>query len=176
MRVTRRIRTAAAAVFAAAALGAVAWAEQAPKEGDAAPEIEAAKWYNVDKPPTLAALKDKVVVVEFWATWCPPCRRSIPHLNELHGKYKDKGLVVIGLSNEDPDADKVKAFIQENIESGKKMTYAVGFGSETARKYGVRGIPTAFIVVGGKITWSGHPLDPRFENAIEKALQARTAG
>src|SRR4051812_39785410 len=70
-----------------------------PKVGDAAPEIKAAAWLN-SEALTLAQLNKKVVVVEFWATWCPPCRKSIPHLIEMNDKYKDKGVVIIGLTDE----------------------------------------------------------------------------
>jgi thiol-disulfide isomerase/thioredoxin len=133
------------------------------KEGAVAPEINAKGWLN-SEALTLAGLKDKVAVVEFWATWCPPCRKSIPHLIELAGKYKDKGVVVIGLTDE--PKEKVEAFAKQ-----MKMTYPVGVGSTSSREYGVSGIPHAFVVVGGKIVWHGHPmngLDKAVEDAVKK--------
>src|SRR5690349_10263705 len=76
--------------FAAAAQGA------SPKltVGNPAPKLQVAKW--VQGEPVKEFSKDNAYIVEFWATWCGPCRESIPHLNEIYKKYKDKGLVVIG--------------------------------------------------------------------------------
>src|SRR5437016_6214034 len=59
--------------------------------GDPAPKLQVSKWVQGD--PVKEFSKDNVYVVEFWATWCGPCRESIPHLNEVYKKYKDKGLV-----------------------------------------------------------------------------------
>ena len=154
------------AVLAAGAIGVVVAAEQArnPLVGKASPEIEAQYWINSDAL-TLKGLQGKVVVVEFWATWCPPCRASIPHLIGLSKKYADKGVVFIGLTDE--PKDKVEPFAKE-----MKMTYAIGGGSPTGKAYGVTGVPTAFIVdTGGTIAWAGHPLASAFEKALDEQTQ-----
>lgn len=131
--------------------------------GDEAPEIKAAGWLNTD-PLKLEALRDKIVVVEFWATWCPPCRTSIPHLIKLHDTYKDKGVVVIGLTDE--GAADIASFVTK-----MKMTYALGTDSSSGNAYGVRGIPTAFIVApGGKVVWRGHPMNG-LDEAVADALK-----
>lgn len=129
--------------------------EDAPKVGEEAPEINVGTWFNADKPLTLADLRGKVVVVELWATWCGPCRHSTPHLVELSEKYADKGVVFLGLTDEDPAAAPVEAFIDEF-----NIPYPVGAKSTAVTDYGVTGIPTAFVVdKAGVIQWVGHPMD-----------------
>jgi len=138
------------------------------KIGTEAAEVIAKDWLNTPQAPTLAALKGKIVVVEFWATWCPPCRQSIPHLIKMQSKYQDKGVVILGLTNEPLLA--VKAFAEK-----MKMNYPIGTGSKSAGVYGVEGLPTAFVIgVDGKISWSGHPMSG-LEAAIEKAVTQRGA-
>ena len=82
-----------------AVLAMSARAENKYPDGIPAPEIGAGAWMN-GTATSLAQLKDKYVVLEFWATWCGPCISSMPHVNQLHAKYKDKGVVVIGLTDE----------------------------------------------------------------------------
>ncbi|MCX7005179.1 MAG: TlpA disulfide reductase family protein [bacterium] len=136
--------------------------------GDKAPEIGARKWLNTPGNVTLKDLADKIVVVEFWATWCPPCRKSIPHLIELNAQYKDKGVVFIGLTNEDYKKANIAKFVKE-----MKIDYIIGTASDAGKKYGVEGIPTAFVVgKDGTILWSGHPMDG-LDKALEAALAAK---
>src|SRR6188472_2093548 len=71
------------------------------------------------KTISMADLKGKVVLVNFWATWCPPCRAEIPDLVKLQEKYRDK-LVVLGISEDEIPADEVKAFVV-----AQKMNYPV---------------------------------------------------
>jgi thiol-disulfide isomerase/thioredoxin len=133
------------------------------KAGEA-PEVSAGTWINAEGFK-LADHKDKIVVVEFWATWCPPCRKSIPHLKTLYHDYKDKGVVVVSLSNE--PAATINEF---NKKAG--MDWIVGAESESGAAYGVSGIPSAFIVVDGKIVWNGHPMDG-LDVEIKKLVDAR---
>ncbi len=104
--------------------------------------------------------KGSVYVIEFWATWCPPCRTSIPHLTELQHQFKDQGVTIIGVSSEAVDV--VKPFVEQ---MGEKMDYtvAVDKGEQVSKNYmdafGVRGIPHAFIVgKDGNLVWRGHPM------------------
>ncbi len=90
----------------------------------------------------LADLKGKVVLVEFWATWCPPCRESIPGLERLYQSYGGKGLVVLGVSMDEDDSATLKRFAAQ-----KGITYTVLRGDdEVASKYLVRSIPALFLV------------------------------
>jgi thiol-disulfide isomerase/thioredoxin len=111
-------------------------------------------------------LKGKPAIVEFWATWCPPCRKSIPHLNEINSKYKAKGLNIIGISDEDqPTVEKFRKTLP------MEYTVALDKGGELAQKFGITGIPQAFIVdKSGKIVWQGHPMELK-ESTIEEVLK-----
>ena len=148
---------AAAAVFAAATATSLA----APKDwvGKELPAL--AVEYLDAKPDT----KGKPTIVEFWATWCPPCRASIPHLNAINKKFKEKGLVIVGISDE-------KKEDVEKFRKGLPMEYTVAIGGAALEKtLGISGIPHAFIVgKDGKVVWEGHPM--RLTDAeIEKVLK-----
>ena len=91
----------------------------------------------------LASLKGKVVIINFWATWCPPCRAEIPDFIKVYEQYKSKGLVIIGIALDEDGWTKVKPFVSEN-----KMTYPIVLGTpEVVQRYGgISGIPTTFAV------------------------------
>jgi thiol-disulfide isomerase/thioredoxin len=131
------------------------------KVGDPAPKLQVGKW--VQGEPVKEFSRDKAYIVEFWATWCGPCRVSIPHVNELHNKLKDKGLVVIGQDVWEKDTSAVAPFVKK---MGNQMTYRVALddGSKMADTWmdaaGQNGIPTAFVVdKHGIIVWIGHPMN-----------------
>ncbi|MEZ7893084.1 MAG: TlpA disulfide reductase family protein [Candidatus Wallbacteria bacterium] len=144
----------------------------AGKVGENFKEISAAGWLN-SEGAKIADSKGKITVLEFWATWCPPCRASIPHLIELYNQYKDKGVNFISLTAEEKSV--VEPFAKE-----MKMPYTIGFGSNTSKDYNVKGIPTAFIIgADGKIAWEGHPmmgLDEALKAEVAKSPQAAPAG
>jgi peroxiredoxin len=89
---------------------------------------------------SLRELKGKVVLVNFWATWCPPCRKEMPDLNALYQRFKDQGFVVLAISDE--DADKVKPFIAE-----RNISYPVMLdpGRKVNELFQVEGIPKSFV-------------------------------
>lgn len=91
----------------------------------------------------LADFAGKVVFLNFWATWCPPCRIEVPHLKELYAKYQDKGLEVIGISLDLAGGEVVKAFVDKN-----QINYPILLGDEKiAMDYdGILGIPTSFLI------------------------------
>lgn len=167
-----------AAAFSLSAAGLVP-ASAAGEIGQAAPALEIAEWIK-GGPIELSAGKGKhIYVVEFWATWCGPCRVSIPHLSELQKKYKDKGVVVVGVSNE------TEAVVRSYAEKqGDQMGYAVAVDKQnnTVQRYmdefGVKGIPHAFVIdLDGRIAWHGHPmaLDPVLERMAEKSGESPLA-
>src|SRR6185503_8290355 len=79
--------------------------------GDPAPKLQIAKW--VQGEPVKEFEKGKAYVMEFWATWCGPCRVSIPHLNKLHTKFKDRGLIVIGQDVWEREVNAVAPFVKK---------------------------------------------------------------
>jgi thiol-disulfide isomerase/thioredoxin len=141
----------------------------ADRLGDTAAQLQLSEFV---KGQPFRLQKGKVYVVEFWATWCGPCLKSIPHLTKLQQKYRDKGVVFVGISNE--DAQTVRPFV---AEMGNKMNYAVAIdsnrrtGAGYMAAYGQDGIPTAFIVdKERKVVWVGHPM-----SGLDEALRLVTA-
>lgn len=138
--------------------------------GKQAPKLQVEKWIGGKAPDT----KGKVVLIDFWATWCGPCRRLIPELNGFQKKFQDD-LVVIGLSDE--SADTLEAFKKSNA-----MDYYVG--TDTARamkdKIGVKGIPHVMIITPDNVVrWQGFPSlgdDPLTEETIARIIAASKAG
>lgn len=155
--------------------------------GDAAPPLAVGKWVKGEEISGFE--KGRTYVVEFWATWCGPCKQTIPHLTDLAKKYKD--VPFIGVSVWENNQDDVEPFVKE---MGDKMGYRVVMdrvgpaADDTPRARrdaarngamsqawmaasGARGIPTAFIVNGeGRIAWTGHPME------MEGPLEAIVAG
>ncbi len=91
---------------------------------------------------SLSAAKNNVVLLSFWATWCPPCRAEMPSLNRLYKEYKDKGLVVIAIST-DRRVDYVKDFLEKH-----PVDFPVLMDSDTrvSREFGVFSMPTSFLL------------------------------
>jgi peroxiredoxin len=92
------------------------------------------------KPWTLKELRGKVVLVNFWATWCPPCRKEMPDLNALYQRFKDQGFVILAISDE--KVDEVKPFIAE-----RNISYPILLdpGKKVNDLFEVEGIPKSFV-------------------------------
>lgn len=138
--------------------------------GSNAPGLDIEKWVKGD---AVEIKKGNVYVVEFWATWCGPCIRSMPHLTELQKKYKKKGLTIIGVSSE--ELGTVQSFGRLNTMG---YTVAVDRRDATKRAWfeaaGQKGIPAAFIVDRkGKIAFIGHPASDEFDKVLNEVMGGR---
>ena len=114
--------------------------------GKAAPAITVQKWINKEPDRT-----GKFVLIDFWATWCPPCRKAVPELNRFHEKFGDK-LVVMGISDEKEEV--VRKFTEEQI----KYFSALDTTAALKKQYAVTGIPHCVIInPAGTVVWEGFP-------------------
>ena len=92
------------------------------------------------KPWTLKELKGKVVMLNFWATWCPPCRKEMPDLENLYKQFEPQGLVILGISDDDPQ--KVRQFVQKE---GTSYPVLLDAGSKVNGLLHIQGIPKTFV-------------------------------
>jgi thiol-disulfide isomerase/thioredoxin len=105
--------------------------------------------------------KDKIYVIELWATWCRPCIEALPHLSDLESKFGDK-IVFIGQNVMDPDSEKVKAFIARNE---KIMNYRIAYGGMQESDFyknwmkpsATMGIPRTFVIQNNILVWMTSP-------------------
>ncbi len=118
---------------------------------------------------TLNEFKGKVVLLDFWAEWCGPCKRVTPTIVSLYNKYKDKGFVAIGMNlDNESDFDKVIDYIKQS-----KINYPITIkGFNVAQKYGVKGIPRFFLIdKEGKIALSIEGAVPTLENDLKSSIE-----
>lgn len=135
--------------------------------GDKAPPLKAATWLNGSAVDPSKPDGKTTYVVEFWATWCPECRKVVALMNDLQARLKDRHVIIAAVTTE-PET-KVRPFVDK-----EKMNYLVALDTNetAAASYmaGVPGIPHAFIVdTNGVVVWTGHPLD-RMARALDKVL------
>jgi thiol-disulfide isomerase/thioredoxin len=121
----------------------------------------------------LAAKRDKVVLLNVWATWCGPCRYEIPELQQLSERYSARGLDVIGVSVDESGIESVRDFVKEK----KKMTYPIVLDAEgkIANLLQTSVLPTSVLVDrAGKIVWKKYgaimPDDAELKKALEASL------
>jgi thiol-disulfide isomerase/thioredoxin len=119
----------------------------------------------------LSAMKGKVVLLDFWATWCKPCIETMPALQKLHEKYGDKGLTVVGASIDEKGAAVVEPFLKN-----RKFTYSMmldGGAKPAWQSLGIRSIPALFLIKDGQIVqqWVGKPKESEVESAVSELLK-----
>lgn len=119
---------------------------------------------------TLADYKGKLVLLDFWGSWCPPCRAAMPSMQNLHARYKDQGLAVVGMNYERAKtADPAKYMKDHGLDyelllNAEKVTDA----------YKIRGFPTFYLLDReGKVLWSAVGHDPSHEQELDKLIKAQ---
>src|SRR5262249_46356333 len=147
--------------------------------GDKAPQLQTGKW--VQGEPVKELAPGKAYLVEFWTPGWVPCRVAIPHLNNLHNKYQQKGLVVIGQDCSEKNEQLVESFVEK---MGDRMGYRVALDDKRESTNGVMvdtwmapagrsTIPCAFLVdTNGFIAWIGHPMQLQKE-VVEQVLAGK---
>jgi thiol-disulfide isomerase/thioredoxin len=163
-----------------AALAAASMSTAKITVGSAAPPLKVQSW--VSGPAVAKFTPGQVYVVEFWATWCAPCRDTIPHLSKLQAKYKGRATFIgVSVSERMPSAEQTRAKVARFVnDMGAKMAYRVATDTQTGAMgktwmdaSGEEGIPTAFIVdQNGKIAWIGHPMD-QLDSVLQKVVDRK---
>jgi len=141
-----------------------------------------AEWLNTSESPSIAGKKGNVVLLNFWATWCGPCRMEIPGLVQVYQKYHNKGFEVIGLSVDTPDPRKpdsitevrrgVKSFISAN-----SVPYPIGLANPlSSQAYAINAIPASFLIdregkVAAKLI--GLYREEQIEDAVDRLLDEK---
>ena len=153
--------------FAGMAFSAMAQGKASLGIGDVAPEIKYSKW--IKGTPVTSYEKDRFYVVEFWATWCGPCKTAMPHLSALAKKYKDNatfiGMNIWENTNGKPYESSLPAVIKFVNSVGSDMDYNVA--ADNNEQFMVKnwmepaaqmGIPATFLIKESKVIWIGHPM------------------
>lgn len=131
--------------------------------GSEAPPLAISTW--VQGEPVKAFERDKVYVLEFWATWCGPCVASMPHVSRLAAQYADRGVTVVGVTSTDARGNTLEAVREMVKEKADVLRYRVAWddGRKTSEAYltaaGQNSIPTSFVIDrAGRIAYVGHPM------------------
>lgn len=149
------------------------------KPGEQMPEYATNITWLKEIDDSTPELGSKAMVIEYWATWCAPCKYAIPHLTKLQNKYGAEELSIVGLTIPDDrqsEAD-IKKFVQRQ---GKRMDYWVGTFEDKKASDGMQaladlGILPMAVIVGkeGRIQFIGHPMDPAFDDILDLVVKGR---
>lgn len=145
---TRTSRTLACIAFAALFCSTAS----ALDVGQQAPNFNFLQTWNMPKGKAgLSDFRGSVVLLECWATWCPPCRKVVPHMNEIYSVYAPQGLSIISVSDE--ESNTIANFMRDH-----GMDYPVARANGVLKMYGRSTIPSAWLIdANGTVMWEGHP-------------------
>lgn len=141
--------------------------ESTLKAGDPAPKLKVGQWLYGE--PVAELQKDKAYLIEFWASWCAPCIASMPHLEKIHQKYADEGLVIIAVAVWENNPEAARAFVKKQTDAGNlSFRFALDDLAEEARGHmaknwltamGRSSLPSTILVDRtGKVVWAGSPV------------------
>lgn len=121
----------------------------------------------------LSDMKGSVIYLDFWASWCGPCRQSFPWMNRMQAKFKDKGFQVLAV-NLDAKTDQAMKFLSQVPAD---FTIAFDSKGQTPRVYGVKGMPTSFLIDrNGKVLWQHAGFNSADTQELEQKIQAALEG
>ncbi len=135
--------------------------------GQKAPELKTSEWIN-SEPLTLDGLRGKVVLIDFWAFACPECAKTMPHLKEMHAKYADEGLVIIGVHTPRAEFENDVAKVRETV-AARGLEYPVTIDHDylTWTDYLCAAWPTHYVVDQEGVIQLSHTGIGRYEGTEE---------
>ena len=138
--------------------------------GNRAPEISVVSMSRRGRTISLKKLRGKVVIVDFWGTFCEPCKKSFPKLQELNAKYADDGLEIVAISEDEAeDKDKIPGFVSAY---GAKFTIAWDSEKSAAKLYNLPTMPSSFVIDRrGRVRYAHAGYRDGEEEQIEKELK-----
>jgi len=145
-------------------------AVQAAEPGGAAPDFELS---GITGKVRLSALRGNVVYVDFWASWCGPCRQSFPWMNEMQRRYGGQGLHIVGVNVDTHEKD-ARDFLAETPAA---FTVAFDSTGNTPRSYRIKGMPTSLLIdADGKVVYEHSGFRVADKAELEKRSQAALKG
>jgi thiol-disulfide isomerase/thioredoxin len=139
-------------------------------EGKAPPAMESMKWANWSvKPPSWAAFKGKVVVLDFWTFWCGPCKASMPHMNEMYAKYKEQGFILVGVHSAKETEE------GEKIAREYALTYPIAYDPDQKlfRAFGCDSYPDYVVIDRKGVVRMVDLANQEVERAVEALLKEK---
>jgi peroxiredoxin len=156
-----------ATISALERMAAIQKTQRSLVEGTAFPDFDEKD--TTGKPLSIANFKGKVVLIDFWATWCPPCRMELPNIVATYQKYHDQGFEIIGISL-DEDQHQLETFIKNQKMPWPEYNDGQFWNTKLVFKYGVEKLPTTFLLDGKGIIIAKDLRGEDLMKAVAKAL------